>query len=904
MTESRIAGIRRLFRLPASRRSVQADVDDEIRFHLESRTEELCRRGLPYASAREVAEREFGDLQASRAELGKMEQRRHAKRRVRELVASIAQDVRYAARGLVHRPALAVVTVVTLTLGIGANVVVFSIVDQLLLRAPAHVDNASTLRQVYVLARDEEGGHDYAETTSYAVVQALRERVAAFADVVAMARRSFILGRGVTAEPVNVSLVDGNYFSALGTRPAAGRLFVPNDRRAPLGTPAAVLSSQLAERRFGSLTGAIGQPLMVDGVALTVVGVAPRGFSGVDREARTDLWVPVGALAAARFGRDWHTDPGVRPFHAIVRLREATNVDVAASQATAVVRDVARAAHDPELDTLATTVLGSINNVVTPDGMSAQAKTALWLMGVSAMVLLIAGANVANLGVARAMQRRREIAVRLALGISQRRLLRQLLVDAMLPALLAAGAAILASSWATRLVERLLLPGFAWAEGWMGWRMLAFALVAMVMACVLAGLTPAALMLRTDVNHALKAGARQWTGSRSMIRDGLLVAQAALSVVLLVGAGLFVRSLGQVRAADVGIDLDHVAIVTMDLERAGYDTVRQRVTYEAARAMLGRTLGVAAATVVGASTPTRIGVSIEATVPERPEKREPKHGGPYYAAIDDGFLATLGTRVRRGRGLLPDELRSGARVALVNQTTADFYWPGQDPLGRCLMLGHDRACTTIVGVVQPVMQFRVVAEARYAQLFIPAAHPAAGTHPRTLFLRTVGDASALSTARAALQQLAPDVPYVGLRSLADVVAPQLQTWRLGATMFTVFGLIALAIAAIGLYSVMAYRVSQRTYEFGVRMALGAQGRDIQRAVTREAARTTGVGLGLGVVTAWLAAPRLGDLLFETSAHDVRVYVVAVGALCIAAAAATVVPTRRSTRGSLVALRAD
>jgi putative ABC transport system permease protein len=911
MSELLSTRIRRLFRLPRSRRSIQAEVDDEIRFHLESRVDTLRERGIPPELAREMAEREYGDVAASRAELAAMERRRHTRGQAREIIASIGQDVRYAARGLIHRPALAIAMTATLTLGISANAVVFSVVDELLLRPPTHVAHAQALRQVYVLERngdddDRAGTPSYSEVTSYAVVRALRQRVTSFADVVATYRRSFVLGKGATAQTVDVSLVDGTFFTALGVMPAAGRLIGPNDSRVPAGEPVAVISSRFRNRHFGDSTNPIGETLSIEGVDLAVIGVAPTGFSGVDREANTDVWVPLGALAAARLGQDWYVSPSVSRFHAIVRLRDGASVDLATTQTTAALRDLARASGDRELDTLATAVLGSINNITPPDGMSAQARTSLWLMGMSAIVLLVAAANVASLLVARAVQRRREIAVRLALGVSRRRLVRQLLTEALLPVLIAGSTAIVVAAWAVRLVERLLLPGFAWSESWIDVRVLVFTLLVMLIACVLAGLAPALFALRTDVNHALKAGSRLWTGSRSLVRDGLLIAQAALSVVLLVGAGLFVRSLDRVRRVDVGIDLDRVSIVTMDLVRAGFDSARQRLVVDAAVERLRQTPGVVAATAIAASTPTRVGLSIATTLPGRTELGAPKNGGPYYSAIDDGFLPTLGTRVVRGRPFSPAELHGPSRVALVNRTTADFYWPGADPIGKCLLLGSDATCTEIVGVVQRVMQFRVINEPSYAQVLIPATHPSAGNTPRTVFVRTAGDPRlATSAIRATIQNLASDMPYVAVRSVADLVAPQLQPWRLGAAMFTVFGLVALVIAAVGLYSVMGYWVSQRTYEFGVRMALGAQRRDVQRAVWREASRTIGVGLALGVLFSAIAAPRIANLLYRTSAHDVGAYAIALAALGMAAVTATIIPTRRSTRVNLVsALRSD
>jgi predicted permease len=373
-----------------------------------------------------------------------------------------------------------------------------------------------------------------------------------------------------------------------------------------------------------------------------------------------------------------------------------------------------------------------------------------------------------------------------------------------------------------------------------------------------------------------------------------------------VGSGLFVRSLSRVQSVDVGIDLDRVLIATMNLDRAGFDSTRQRLLLQTAIERLQHVPSVAAATAVGASTPTRVGNFIQVVVPGTDTGRAPPNGGPIFSVIDNGFLRVVGARLRRGRVFTPAETRTRSRVAIVNQTAADFYWPGEDPLGKCMIVGRDNACTEVVGVIQPVMLFRIVNEPRYAQLFIPSTHPSAGNRPLTLLIRSAGDPRiAAVESRRVLQQLAPNMPLVSVRSIADLVAPQLRPWRLGATMFSVFGCVALAIAAIGLYSVMAYWVTQRRHEFGVRMALGARRGDIWRLVAAEAARTIGVGLLLGLAVAALAAPRVADLLYRTSPRDGTVYGVVASLLTLAALLATVIPTHRSTQvNSATALRAE
>jgi hypothetical protein len=344
----------------------------------------------------------------------------------------------------------------------------------------------------------------------------------------------------------------------------------------------------------------------------------------------------------------------------------------------------------------------------------------------------------------------------------------------------------------------------------------------------------------------------------------------------------------------------------MSLDRAGFDSTRQRLLFETAIDRLRQLSSVTAATAVGATTPTRVGSLIKVVVPGTDTSRVAPNGGPIFSVIDSSFLSVVGATLRRGRVFLPAEMRAATRVAIVNQTMADFYWPGQDPLGKCMILGKDQACTEVVGVLQPIMLFRIVNEPRYAQLFIPPGHPVAANRPRTLMLRAAGDPRvAVLEARRLLQGLAPNMPYVTVRSIADIVSPQVRPWRLGATMFTIFGCVALAIAAIGLYSVMAYWVTQRRFEFGVRMALGARRGDIWRLVAGEAGRTIGIGLSLGLAVAALAAPRAADLLYRTSPRDGAVYAGVAAILALAALLATILPTHRSTQvDSATALRAE
>jgi predicted permease len=418
-------------------------------------------------------------------------------------------------------------------------------------------------------------------------------------------------------------------------------------------------------------------------------------------------------------------------------------------------------------------------------------------------------------------------------------------------------------------------------------------------------MAPVSQSLGLDLSNALKAGARQVGGPGGRTRATLLGFQAALSIVLLIGAGLFVRSLHNVTERDVGIDLDHVLMVTMDLSRAGFDRPRIEELYEQAQERLGDMPGVARAVIVKGTVPMRTANAMGLTIPGV-EPPDIDGGGPYDAGVTHEYFPTIGARIVRGRNFLPEESRVPSRVMIVNELVANAYWPGADPIGQCVNVGDDEACTEIVGVVENVMLFALVRDDR-ALVYMPPTHPmAAERMPSALLVRVESKSEAvIPTVARDMQALAPNMPHVNVRSYSEIVAPQLRPWRLGATMFTLFGGIALVIASLGLYSVMAYLVAQRAQEIGVRMALGAQRNDIVRMVAWQTSRAVVAGLVVGALAAALASRWLADLLYEISPRDPLVYGGAAVALAVAALIASVVPARRSTAvDPALALRAE
>ncbi len=892
MREIRIPGIRRVLRISWSADALDRDVDDEIRFHLDERADELMRAGMPESEARERARAEYGDVEQSRREIATVDRRRTGAEHREEILMSFADDLRYAARSLARRPTLLVVTTLTLSLGIAANAIMFGVVDQLLLRPPAHVAAPNAVKRIYY--RDMEGEKsNISPVTTYPVLTALRTYAPAFSDLAAFSfPGDYSLGRGREAQNVRAQLVSGNYFRLLGVRPLLGRGFTDDDDRIPVGSLVAIVSYGLWQRLGGDAT-VVGRRVLLQGKTFTVVGVAPRGFAGIDRE-RIDVWLPISSVANESMGPGWHNTAHNWWAQIIGRVRADATPEVAAAQGTAAYRRLIGEWKESFRDSTSSVVLSSIIGTRTPSGISRESKVSLWLIGVSAIVLLIACANVANLLVARTIERRREIAVRMALGVSRGRLARMLLTESALLALLGSLVALVIAYGAGRLVQNTLLPNIVWSESVVDARVFGFTLGVTVVCMLLAGFAPAIQGMSTKVSDGLKASSRQVAGGRGRLRFALLLAQAALSVVLLVGAGLSVRSLRNVVSREVGIDRDRVLQVTMPLSRFGFDSTQIEDIYRRGVERLRIVPGVAAVSVARLTVPMGSASASSFSVPGVKPRNIPG-GGPYNSAVTSGFFATVGATIVRGRDFTLAEEQSPARVLIVNEAVANAYWPNTNPLGQCAKFGADSVCSEVIGVVRNVLQFNVLRDDR-AIVYAPPKHPGVeDAPPRAMLVRMSGDpATIIPLVRRELQALAPTMPFVQVRPYSELVAPQLQPWRLGATMFTLFGAIALIIAAVGLYSVMAYWVSQRTHEIGVRMALGATRSDVVRLVALQSSRAVVAGLVLGGGAALVASRWITDMLYETSAHDPVVYGGAALVLAAAAVVASIVPARRST----------
>ncbi len=822
------------------------------------------------------------------------------------MIDTLLADLRYAVRQLARSPGFTLGVVLTLALGIGANVAMFSIVDRMLLRPPPLLHDPGATHRVY-LAQTYSGKEQAGGYMQYARYVDLTSWTTAFSRTAAFTEADLAIGVGTEAREMRVGIVSAAFFGFFDAPPALGRYFTAAEDSPPSGTPVAVLAHAFWQTRYGGRRDVLGSTLQIGPTLYTIIGVAPEGFVGLWPVERPVAFIPItsyaGANTLALRGESWWTTYHWQWLLMLAQRKAAVSVAAANADLSNAFRRsyAAQRPGSPSLPPAEMTrpraFVGSVLSERGPTE-SSFAKVATWISGVALIVLLIACANVANLLLGRALRRRREIAVRLALGVSRARLLSQLFTESVLLALLGGLAGLLVAEWGGAVLRAQFLAKASDVRVMSDARTLLFGTVAALSAGLLTGLAPA-LMQHGDVAGDLKAGAREGTFQRSRVRIALLVLQGALSVVLLVGAGLFVRSLRHVRTIPLGYDVDPVLIADINLRGTRLDSARnvalRRELLETAQAIPGvehasRQLTVPFWTtwdlelhVAGIDSVGRLGdFALNAVTPE--------------------YFSTLGTRLLRGRGIEAQDAEHAPRAMVVSDAMAKALWPGRDPIGQCVKVGADTApCRYVVGVAENIKSQRLGDDpGLFYYLSTAQWYPDQGG----LFIRTRGDAAPhAETILRALQQVMPGAAYVTVTPLRDVLGEQTRSWQLGATMFLAFGALALALAAIGLYSVMAYNVAQRTQEMGVRASLGAQERDLIRLVVNEGLRVGVVGIVIGVVIALAGSEWLGPLLFRESPHDPLVFGFVTVVLLGTTVLASLVPSRRAARvDPMVALR--
>lgn len=899
----RMPGLRRLVDI-ASPDQVRRDVDDEIRFHLDSVTAELVATGMEPDDARREAERRFGHLETHRQQLEAAGNVSVSERLWRDRFGDFFADVRHSTRTLVREPLFTLGVVFTLGVGLAANTTMFGIVDRLLLKPPAHVRGGNDMSLVY-LTTPERGGGTYTRTsTSWQDYVTLRDSTGTLAEAAAFWVTEASLGRGSEASKVRVGLSTANFFPLLGVQPLMGRFFDASEDDPAATDNVAVISHALWTGRFASDPQIVGRSMTIDQRTYIVVGVAPRGFNGPTAR-RADAWVPIRAVASDFVGSRWQDTRDMYWLKIVGRLTPGLDRSTARERASVVHQRANRAAQKG--DSLAQVVFGSIVpargagiGVATggimsgQGGTSPQGRVATWLMGVAVVVLLIVCANTANLFLARHNRRSREIAVRLAIGVRRSRLIRSLLSEALLLAFAAAAVALVLAWWGTALMRSTLLAEYALDVPPVDGRVVGFTALAAVLTAVLAGLVPAVVASSHDLTSSLKSGTRGSGRRRTRLQRGLLVAQAGLSMLLLVGAGLFVRSLNNVATLRLGYDADRMLVANIEVSSrlTNASTFNQFWT-EAVAAV--RTIPGVEATSLGVTTPFATSWATDLFVPGH-DSLPGDNDGYYVNAVSPSWFETVGTRIKQGRGFLPTDVKGAERVAVVNELMARILWPRESATGKCLKVGADTApCTAVVGVMENSYRDNL-RETPTPQYVVVLDQGTFDAGMRTLYIRTRGDpATMVPLVRERLQGLRPDLPFADVQPMRALMEGEVQQWRMGATMFGLFGIIALVVAAIGLYALVAYDVAQRWHELGVRAALGARPNHLRGIIVRAGVADAIIGLAAGAIVAAAVAPLAGDLLFGVPPRDAATFSVVAGLLFATAVVAALAPARRASR---------
>jgi putative ABC transport system permease protein len=884
------------------RDQLDAELTEELRFHQEL----LHRDSAPGVTPEEAAgqaRRRLGNLLRIREE--------SRERWSWPWLDSFFQDLRYAFRGLRRSPGFTATVILTLGLGIGANAAMFGVIDRLMFRPFPYLRDPGTVHRVY-LQSTYRGRIGTRFTFPYTRYRDLVHDSGVFSQHAGVTERSLAVGTGAAARERPVAGVSAGFFEFFEVRPVLGRFFGSAEDVTPRGAAVVVLGHGFWKSDLGGRP-VIGEILKIGPVEHTIIGVAPAGFVGIAEADPPAVFIPITSFPLAAGENktgDYYTNYNWDWTTAIVRRKPGVTRAVASahlSRAFVRSRNAARAVNPAVLpDSIARprAIAGALKTAAGPDA-GLESRTLLWVTGVAAIVLLIACANVANLMLARVLHRRREIAVRLALGVSRPRLVAQFFAESLLLATLGCVVGVAIAQWGGLALRRLVLPSAMSLDIATDWRSLAAAAAFALAAGVVTAIGPALLALRGDLATTLKAGAREGTRQRSGLRSGLLVLQGGLSVVLLVGAGLFVRSLNQVRTLRLGYDPAPVLMVSSNLRGLSLDST-DRVVFR-------RRLLAAARAIPGVEAAARVnsrpfGTNTTRLVVPGVDSVE-RLGRFNFQVADPDYFKMMGTRIVRGRPFSAQDGETAPKVALVSESMARILWPGRDPVGQCIQVAFTaspaQSCRTVIGVAEDARQQSITDEQRFMYyLPLDQVDPSWGSQ---IFLR-IGNGEVLAAServRLALNRVMPGEGYVTVQPLEELVDRQRRSWRLGATMFVAFGVLALLVAAVGLYGVIGYNVAQRMHELGVRIALGAQSRDVVKLVTGQGLSFAAAGVAIGLGTAALAARWIQPLLFQQSARDPATYAVVGMIIVLVALLASAVPAFRATRADPnTALRSD
>ncbi|HKW89983.1 MAG TPA: ABC transporter permease [Candidatus Acidoferrales bacterium] len=864
----------------------------ELEDYLARETEENIARGMTLEEARRVAHVKLGSTRRIREEIRKMNGI--------GFLETFWQDLRYAARMLRKSPGFTVVAVLTLALGIGANTTIFTFINELLLRPPSGV--ADYGRLVSVWNRMPNGGEMQFSYPDYIY---FRDHNQVFSNLVAYSsdpEQTSWTQKGQSSL-IYVGMVTANYFPTLGVGPIMGRGFLPEEDVNPGDNPVLVLSYKFWQERLGGIPGLLGKTLTLNNRAFTVVGIAPKDFGDIRPGFEIDAWAPISMQKVLSPGGDLLNERDGFWIFVVGRLKPDVTPAQAQANLSVVAQQLGREHPEPERKGWDAAV--SSNTGIDPEGLTYVRVFAALLMVLVGMVLLIACANTASLLLARASGRWREMTIRAALGAKRSRILRLVLTESVLLALMAGGTGILLSIWGTSLILALKPPmlSFLNFDLPLDWRVVGFTLAISVFTGVVFGLAPAVHCSKTDVAARLKdeglGGQR-----KSRFRNALVLVQVAVCLVLMIGASLCVRSLMNARSIDPGFEAENRLEVDLDMRILGYSDARVRSFYSQLIDRMRALPGVKSASVtnylpLGFSAMGQ-GLEIEGRSPEADK-------GLTVGAMSVGpdYFRTMGIPLLEGREFTEFDKEGAPSVVIVNEELARRYFPGEDAVGKRISTGKDKdkkpIWSEIVGIVK-TGKYRSLREPPQTFVYHPFFQ---GFHPRaTVVVETAGDPRPqVAAVQRVVQSLDSAAPITTAQTMGDYMTVPLFGARFTGVLLATFGGLALALAMVGLYGVISYSVVQRTREIGIRVALGANRRDVLRLVVGQGLRLTLIGAAIGLAAAFAVTRLIQNLLYGVSATDLGTFAMATMLLVIVACLACYLPARSASRvDPMVALR--
>ncbi|MFZ0820678.1 MAG: ABC transporter permease [Candidatus Acidiferrales bacterium] len=894
------------FRLKAlfHRKQLDHDLQDEIAFHL-SKREESIRKNSPDSAPGEAARSEKESLLDARRQFGNTTRIKESTREMWSFVwlETLGHDIRFGARVHLNRPGFTSMAVLTLALGIGLNTAIFSLFNAAVLR-PLAVKDPTRVVNLYTGIQGEPSPGVF----SYPEFADCRDQNSVFSGIAGHAGGHVLLGgeggsENSRPEWLHASLVSANYFDLLGAAPVFGRSFLSEEDQIPGAHPVAILNYGFWQRRFGGDSALVGKTINLNSLPYTVIGIAPRDFVGVDPEV-PDLWVPLMMASNVQSGPAPFSNRGVGWLSVIARLKAGVNLAQAQSEMTVL---ASRFQAKESASVRRATIQVAPGGFLDPREQNAVMPFAILAMIAVGLVMLIACANVANLQLARGVARQKEMGIRASMGASRGRLVRQMVVESLLLTGAAGVVGFFMAWWGSSSLLQLIHPPGTPAlslEVSPDWHVGVFLFGISLFTGLASGLLPALRISRQDPLNAVReeGGATSYRkGSR--LRGTLVAGQVAMSLFLLIAAGLLVRALGKAQNTNPGFDTADVAVLSVDLRILGYDATRKTIFY---RQLLDRIRSLPGVRAVALSTTVPLGKDFAQT-DMIAEGKEPPPGQRLpivnFNVVSPEFFDTLEIRLLRGRVFTPRDIESGAHVAVVSESLAKKFWPGEEAVGKRFRMG--RTLYEVAGVASDARNVYLWS-GKSPYLYLPATIEVAGKSQYidfAILARTDGDVKTLVAALPGLaHEQDPAVP-----ADAIPVSANLATWiwpsEIGAALATVLGLLALLLASVGITSVTAFAVTQRTREIGIRMALGAQTGAVVRLLVIQAGRLVAIGVVIGLAAAVAATRILSEFLYGVSAVDGVTFAAVTILLVGVALVSSYIPARRATKvDPMVALR--